>query len=119
MLMNKDKIKSNIKKKATKTIAAIAFMIIKPFIVPILIIAIFISLISGITDILYIAFDNDDKVDMKKELAYYDTDYEKEKDKTEVKGFFSSVWDFVDKIFGGGEIAEETDWPVVRTLYNK
>ena len=56
---------------------------------------------------------------MKKELAYYDTNYEKDRDKEEVKGFFTSVWDFVDKIFGGGEMTDETDWPVVRTLYNK
>ena len=36
------------------------------------------------------------KIDMKKELAYYDTEYEKE----EMTDFFSSVWDFVAKIFG-------------------
>ena len=56
---------------------------------------------------------------MTKEFAYYDTVYEKENDKEEVKGFFQSVWEFVEKIFGGGEMSEETDWPVVRTLYNK
>lgn len=111
MLMNikrKDKMK--------KKIVGIAFIIIKPFIIPILIFMIFLSLISSITDILYIAFDNDDKIDMTKELAYYDTKYENEKDKEEVKGFFASVWNFVDKVLGGGEMAEETDWPVVRTL---
>lgn len=112
-------IKKKAQNKAKKKIIQVALIVIKPFIIPLLIIAIFISLISSITDILYIAFDNDDKVDMKKELAYYDTDYEKSKDKDEVKGFFQSVWDFVDKIFGGGEISEETDWPVERTLFNK
>ena len=114
MLMDKNIIKNKIKKK----IVRIAFFIVKPFIIPIIIVVIFIAIISSITDILYIAFDNDDKLDMKKELAYYNTEYEKEKDKQEVKGFFSSVWDFVDKIFGGGEIADETDWPVKRILYN-
>lgn len=104
------------KDKMKKKIVGIAFIIIKPFIIPILIFMIFLSLISSITDILYIAFDNDDKIDMKKELAYYDTKYEKEKDKEEVKGFFASVWNFVDKVLGSGEMAEETDWPVVRTL---
>ena len=104
------------KGKMKKKIVGIAFIIIKPFIIPILIFMIFLSLISSITDILYIAFDNDDKIDMKKEFAYYDTKYEKEKDKEEVKGFFASVWNFVDKVLGGGEMAEETDWPVVRTL---
>ena len=115
MLMIKKKVQNKVKKK----IIQVALIVIKPFIIPLLIIAILISLISSITDILYIAFDNDDKVDMKKELAYYDTDYEKSKDKDEVKGFFQSVWDFVDKIFGGGEMSEETDWPVERTLFDK
>ena len=115
MLMIKEKLQN----KAKKKIIHIALIVVKPFIIPLLIVAIFISLISSITDILYIAFDNDDKVDMKKELAYYDTNYEKSKDKDEVKGFFQSVWDFVDKIFGGGEMSEETDWPVERTLFNK
>ena len=112
-------IKKKVQNKAKKKVIQVALIVIKPFIIPLLIIAILISLISSITDILYIAFDNDDKVDMKKELAYYDTDYEKSKDKDEVKGFFQSVWDFVDKIFGGGEMSEETDWPVERILFNK
>ena len=116
MLMIKKKVQNKAKKKK---IIHIALIVVKPFIIPLLIIVIFISLISSITDILYIAFDNDDKVDMKKELAYYDTDYEKSKDKDEVKGFFQSVWDFIDKIFGGGEMSEETDWPVERTLFYK
>lgn len=108
-------IKENLKKKAKKKVIGIALAIIKPFIIPILIGIIFLALITSITDILYIAFDNDDKVDMKKELKYYDTEYEKQRDKEEVKGFFASVWDFVDKVFGGSstEISEQTDWPVV------
>ena len=109
--------KSIIKNKIKKKIVSFALFIVKPFIIPIIIVVIFIAIISSITDILYIAFDNDDKVDVKKELAYYNTEYEKEKDKQEVKGFFASVWDFVDKIFGGGEMSEETDWPVKRTIY--
>jgi len=111
-------IKNYVKKKAKKKVIGVVLLIIKPFIVPIIIILIFIALISSITDILYMAFDNDDKIDMKKELAYYDTDYEKERDKDEVKGFFESVWDFVEKIFGGGEISDYTDWPVERSIYN-
>ncbi len=100
-----------------KKIVSMALFVVKPFIIPLIIIVIFIAIISSITDIIYIAFDNEDKVDMKKELAYYNTEYEKEKDKQEVKEFFASVWDFVDKIFGGGEMSEETDWPVKRTIY--
>ena len=111
-------IKSYLKGKAKKKIIGFLFLIVKPFIIPLLILLIFITLVSSITDILYVAFDNDDKVDMKKELAYYDTEYEKTKDKEEVKEFFQSVWDFVSKIFGS-EMSEETDWPVERTLLHK
>lgn len=111
-MMQMNKVRSKLKSKVMK----IAFILIKPFVVPLLILLIFILIISSITDILYIAFDNDDNIDMKKELAYYDTDYEKERDKKEVKGFFESVWDFVSKIFTGG-MSEETDWPVERSIY--
>lgn len=107
-------IKKQIKEKVRKKVAGIAFMIIRPLIVPIVIIGIFVTFVSGITDILYIGFDNDDKVDMKKELAYYDTEYDAQRDKNEVKGFFESVWDFVKGIFGG--MSTETDWPVERLL---
>ena len=110
--------KNIIKNKAKKKTISMTLFIIKPFIIPIIIVVIFIAIISSITDILYIAFDNDDKVDMTKELAYYGTKYEKEKDNQEVKAFFSSVWDFVDKIFGDDEIVQEMDWPVKRTIYN-
>ena len=112
-------IKENLKDKVKNKIIQVTLIVIKPFILAILIFAIFISLISSITDILYLAFDNDDKIDIKKELAYYDTDYEKSKDKDEVKGFFNSVWNFVKNIFGGREISDETDWPVERILFNK
>lgn len=110
--MIKNIVKYKLKKKITKAI----LFAIKPFIVPILLILILIILVCSITDVLYVAFDNDDKIDMKKELAYYDTTYDKEKDKQEVKGFFASVFDFVNKIFGGGGMSKETDWPVERTL---
>lgn len=105
-----------IKNKLKKKIVGAVFVIIKPFIVPIIILLIFILLISTITDILYIGFDNEDEIDMEKELAYYDTEYNEEKDKNEVKDFFTSVWNFVSSLFGG--MAENADWPVERTLYN-
>ena len=76
-MMPMNRLKSKIKSK----VMGMAFIIIKPFIVPIIILLIFILIISSITDILYIAFDNDDKVDMKKELSYYNTEYDKGKDK--------------------------------------
>ena len=116
MLVSKKFLKNKIKKK----IAGAAFLIIKPFIVPIIILLIFILIISTITDILYIGFDNEDEIDMEKELAYYDTEYNEENDKNEVVEFFKSVWDFVAGLFSGlfsGGMAEDTDWPVERTLY--
>lgn len=112
MSVSKNFFKSKIKKK----IAGAAFFIIKPFIVPIIIFLIFTLIISTITDILYIGFDNEDEIDMEKELAYYDTEYNEENDKNEVVEFFKSVWDFVAGLFSGG-MAEDTDWPVERTLY--
>lgn len=110
---------NKLSKKIRKGVTTMILFILKPFAVPLIILLILIAIVSSITDILYIAFSNDDKIDMKEELKYYNTVYEKEKDKSEVKGFFSSVWNFVSKIFGKKEISDYTDWPVERTLYNK
>ena len=104
----------NYKKEIKKYTVRLLFIIIKPFIIPILTLLILFFLISSITDILYIAFNHEDQVNLKEEISYYEKEYDRE----EMKGFFSSVWDFVNKIFGGGEITEDTDWPVVRTLFN-
>lgn len=96
------------KNKKKMKIVGFVLILIKPFIVPILIVAIICGLVCTLTDMLYVVFNNEDKIDMKEELAYYDTEYEKE----EMTDFFSSVWNFVAKIFGGGEIADYTEWPV-------
>ena len=64
------------KKKTKRKVAGIIFFFIKPFIVPILIIGILLTLASSITDIFYVAFNNDDKIDMKKEMKYYDAEKE-------------------------------------------
>jgi len=112
MLLNNYILKNKVRKK----IIGLACILIKPFIIPIAILVIFIVLIASITDILYIAFDNDDKINMEKELAYYDTNYNEQNDKEEVKNFFTSVWDFVAGLFGGGQMAIDIDWPVERTI---
>lgn len=96
------------KKKGKGLLIGLVLIFIKPFIIPIIIIGIVIFLVCSITDVLYIAFNNDDEVDMQKELKYYETEYQEE----EMTNFFSGVWDFVANIFGGGEMSEETDWPV-------
>ena len=101
-----------IKNKVKQKVIGFVLMIIKPFIVPIIIIVILLSIACSITDILYIGFNNEDKVDMKKELAYYNTEYKND----EAQNFFDSVWEFVEKIFGGGEMTDKTDWPVKRTI---
>ena len=97
-------------------IKGILFLSIRPFIVPIIIITLLLILVSTITDIFYVVFNNEDKIDMQKEIKYYskNTEYEKE----EMKDFFASVWDFVRNIFGGGEMSNETDWPVERRTHN-
>lgn len=105
-------VKEMIKRKSIK----ILLIVIRPFIIPILVICILLALVSSITDVFYIAFNNEDKIDMKNEMKYYDA--EKEYEKEEMKGFLASVWDFVEKIFGGGEMSTETDWPVERILFN-
>ena len=84
-----------IKNKVKQKVIGFVLMIIKPFIVPIIIIVILLSIACS-----------------KKELAYYNTEYKKD----EAKNFFESVWEFVEKIFGGGEMTDKTDWPVKRTI---
>ena len=113
-----EEVKNRAKNEIKKKIMKVAFILIKPFIIPLLIFIMFLTIVSSITDVLYIAFDNDDKIDMTQELAYYDTVYQKESDKEEVKGFFRSVFEFVDMFLGGGEMSEETEWPVERILLN-
>ena len=100
-------------KKLKKKVIYFAIMLLKPFIVPIIIIAILFSLVSSITDILYIAFNGEEKANIESELKYYDKDINYEEDK--LKEFFTSVWDFIGNLFGK-LFAEKTDWPVERTL---
>lgn len=103
------------KAKINKTVMGFALLILKPFLVPIIIISILITLVSSITDMLYIAFNSEERATIEKELRYYDEDIKYEENK--LKEFFTSVWDFVSGIFGA-IFAEDMDWPVERTLYN-
>lgn len=97
-----------LKNKVKKAVVSFAIMILKPFIVPIIIIVILLAIVCSVTDILYIAFNHEEESNIKEELAYYDTEYKRD----EAKSFFDSVWDFVEKIFGGGDMAKDADWPV-------
>ena len=104
MLMSK-------KNKYSKIVGLVLF-VFKPLIVPSIIIVFLLAMVCSITDMLYIAFNNEDKVDINRELEYYQVKYEK----NEMQGFFSSVWEFVQNIFGNGMLGR-TEWPVKRTLY--
>ena len=74
-----------IKKRIKQKVIGFLLMLIKPFIVPIIIVVVILALACSITDILYIGFNNEDKVDMKKEMKYYDA--EKEYEREEMKNF--------------------------------
>lgn len=103
-------------KKKSRNINGVLLFIIRPFIIPIIIIVTLLILVCMITDILYVGYNDEQKIDMKEELKYYDEDIEYERG--EMKEFFASVWDFVAKIFGGNEMSEYADWPVERRIYN-
>lgn len=107
--------KKDKKSKVKKRIVGIAFLLIKPFIVPLLLVAIILILVSTITDILYLIFNNDGSVDITKELAYYDIKFDMDIDLEDVKNFFVSVWEFADEYLGLG-MSADADWPVERTL---
>ncbi len=102
-----------IKSIKNKKIAGLMLIFIKPFIIPIICITTILIFTFSITDILYIAFNNEEKIDINKELSYYQVKYER----NEMQDFFSSVWKFVQNIFGN-IILGQTEWPVKRTLYN-
>lgn len=104
------------KNQVKRAVTSIMIFILKPLIIPILIIVTLLIIACSITDIFYISFNNEDEIDMKKEVKYYDEKIEYSKE--EMKGFLSSVWDFIEKIFDEGEMSKETDWPVERILYN-
>lgn len=114
MLMARKK-KNKTAKRIGKAIVAVLLILIKPFIVPTLIISILLSIATAITDIFNISYKNEDKIDMKKEMKYYDA--VKEYEKEEMKRFLDSAWDFVSGLFEG-IFAEKADWPVERTLFN-
>lgn len=107
--------KKDDKNKTKKRIAGIALILIRPFIVPLMIVAIIMALVSVVTDILYVIFNNDGLVDITKELAYYDIEFDMDIDLEDVKSFFASVWEFADEFLGLG-ISADADWPVERTL---
>lgn len=90
-------IKEQTKKIIIRNIKAIAISLLRPLLVPIIIIIILFLLVCYITDILSLGEKHKDKVDMAKEIKYYT---EKEYTEEDSKTFLESVQDFLDSIFG-------------------
>ena len=91
-------IKEQTKRILRKRITAFAFTLLRPLLVPIIIIIILFLLVCYITDILSLGDKNKDKVDMAKEVKYYYS--EKEYTDEDSKTLLDSVQDFLDSIFG-------------------
>ena len=64
-------VKEHVKSKLKKKILKVGFVIIQPFIIPIILITILIWLVCYITDIFYIGVNNEEESNFKEELKYY------------------------------------------------
>lgn len=105
--MVKQYAQSQIKKK----ILGLAFLFLKPFIIPIIIVVILIWLGCYITDIFYIGTKEENEAEFKTELKYYTA---KEYNEEEKKSFFDSVGDFLAGMF---KKVIDSEWPVPRHTY--
>ena len=96
-------VKSFLKHKAIKVI----IFILKPYLVPILLIAGIFLASFWVTDVLYVGTNKAEKAEIEKELKYYGTSsYEQ----SEMDDFFSSVMDFINGTAKKQII--ESEWPV-------
>ena len=84
-------------------------LFIKQFTVPLIIIAVIMSLGTYFTDILDIGEKNKDTVDMKSELAYYNQTY----DENATNSLITSAWDYVTGVFSTTELK----WPLPGRTY--
>lgn len=105
--MVKQYAQSQIKKK----ILGLAFLFLKPFIIPIIIVVILIWLDCYITDIFYIGTKEENEAEFKTELKYYTA---KEYNEEEKKSFFDSVGDFLEGMF---KKVIDSEWPVPGHTY--
>ena len=64
-------VKKQLKNKLGKKILKVGFVIIQPFLIPIIIVIILIWLVCYITDIFYIGVNNEEESNFKEELKYY------------------------------------------------
>ena len=93
--------------KVKKAVVSFAIMILKPFIVPIIIIVILLAIVCSVTDILYRAFIHEGESNIKNELAYYDTEYTRDEASKIIEEFggktSSSVSKKTDFVLAGEE----------------
>lgn len=104
-------IKQYVKGKIKKKILGLAFLIIKPFIIPIVIVLTLIWLVCYITDIFYIGTKGEQETEFKEQLKYYTAKEYSEDDK---ESFFDSIETFLGGIF---KKVIDSDWPVPTHTY--
>ena len=104
-------VKEHVKSKLKKKILKVGFVIIQPFIIPIILITILIWLVCYITDIFYIGVNNEEESNFKEELKYYTAEEYTEEDTTT---FFDSVADFLSGLF---KKTIDSRWPVPGHTY--
>ena len=105
------RIKQYAKNKIKKKIVGLAILFIKPFIIPVLIVALLVFCCCYITDIFYIGTKEEYEADFKTELKYYTAEEYTEEEK---KGFFDSVGDFLAGLF---RKKIDSEWPVPGYTY--
>lgn len=104
-------IKEQAKNQIKKRMFSLVLLIIKPFIIPILIVTLLIFLCCYITDIFYIGTNEKYEKEFKTELKYYTAEEYTEEEK---KGFFESIGEFLAGIF---KKKIDSDWPVPGYTY--
>ena len=104
-------VKKYVKRKIGKRILRAGFVVIQPFLIPIILITILLILVCYITDIFYIGVNNEEETNFKEELKYYTA---KEYTKEDTTTFFDSVADFLSGIF---KKHIDSKWPVPGHTY--
>lgn len=104
-------VKTNIKKQIKKKIIGFAILMLKPLIIPIVLIVLLIWLCCYITDIFYIGTKEKYEADFKNELKYYTAEEYTEEEKV---GFLESVGDFLAGLF---KKKIDSEWPIPGYTY--
>ena len=105
------KINQQVKKQIKKKLISLAFLVVKPFIIPVLIVTLLVFLCCYITDIFYIGTKEENEAEFKTELKYYTAEEYTEDEKN---GFFESIGDFLAGLF---RKKIDSEWPVPGYTY--